>query len=162
MFLNKDLLLKCCTCYCIKCHVTLCLKFRIFTLERVKRTFLMEKGSIAIRVRKLLIENGFDREQADVLAMVLDDIYHSQMDNAATKEDIKMLMQMMDKRFEAVNKRFEELLHYVDKRFEAVDKRFEDMNKRLTFIQWLIAIMFTVYTAIVTFVVTYVLPNILG
>ncbi len=122
----------------------------------------MEKGSIAIRVRKLLIENGFDREQADVLAMVLDDIYHSQMDNAATKEDIKMLMQMMDKRFEAVNKRFEELLHYVDKRFEAVDKRFEDMNKRLTFIQWLIAIMFTVYTAIVTFVVTYVLPNILG
>ncbi len=37
----------------------------------------MEKGSIAIRVMKLLIENGFDREQANVLAMVPDDIYHS-------------------------------------------------------------------------------------
>ena len=107
----------------------------------------MTQGSVAIRVRKLLIENGFDREQADVLAMVLDDIYHSQMENVATKEDIKMLMQMMDKRFE-------ELLHYVD-------KRFEDMNKRFTFLQWLIVVLLTVYTGIITFVTTYVLPQIL-
>ncbi len=128
----------------------------------------MEKESIAIRVRKLLLEHGFDREQADALALVLDDIYHSQMENVATKEDIKMLMQMMDKRFE-------ELLHYVDKRFEAVDKRFEDMNKRfedmnkrfeelnkrITFMQWLIVLLFTAYTGIVTFVITYVLPHIL-
>ncbi len=135
----------------------------------------MERGSIAIRVRKLLIENGFDREQADVLAMVLDDIYHAQMAEGATKDDIKelredmkMFMQMMEKRFEAVDKRFEELLNYVDKRFEAVDKRFEDMNKRfeelnkrITFMQWLIVLLFTAYTGIVTFVITYVLPHIL-
>ncbi len=114
----------------------------------------MTQGSVAIRVRKLLIENGFDREQADVLAMVLDDIYHSQMDHVATKEDIKMLMQMMDKRFE-------ELLHYVDKRFEDINKRFEDMNKRFTFLQWLIVVLFTVYTGIITFVTTYVLPQLL-
>ena len=43
----------------------------------------------------------------------------------------------VDKRFEDMNKRFEDLIGYldkrfeaVDKRFEAVDKRFEDMNKR--------------------------------
>lgn len=44
----------------------------------------------------------------------------------ATKEDIKMVIQMMEKRFEAIDKRFEA----IDKRFEAVDKRFEGVNKR--------------------------------
>ncbi len=33
----------------------------------------MEKRSIAIRVRKLLIENGFDWEQANALALVFDE-----------------------------------------------------------------------------------------
>ncbi len=131
----------------------------------------MTQGSVAIRVRKLLIENGFDREQADVLAMVLDDIYHSQMENVATKEDIKMLMQMMDKRFEEqlhhMDKRFEELLHYVDKRFDAVDKRFEDMNKRfedlnkrITFLQWFIFLLFTAYTGIMAFFIRYLVLSI--
>ncbi|NPA34663.1 MAG: hypothetical protein GXO48_07040, partial [Chlorobi bacterium] len=93
----------------------------------------MEKGSIAIKVRKLLIENGFDREQADVLALVFDDIYHSYMSDVATKkdvvlvreevkslrEDMKMFMQMMDKRFE-------ETLDSIKERFEVTDRRFEE------------------------------------
>ena len=54
-----------------------------------------------------------------------------QEEKLATKEDIKMLMQMMDKRFEAVDKRFEDLYRYMDKRFEAVDKRFENMQKSM-------------------------------
>ena len=33
----------------------------------------------------------------------------------------------MDKRFEAIDKRFEELIDFMNKRFEAVDKRFEDL-----------------------------------
>ncbi len=96
-------------------------------------------------------------------------MYHSQMSEVATKEDIKalredmkMFMQMMDKRFEEqlhyMDKRFEELLHYVDKRFDAVDKRFEDMNKRfedlnkrITFLQWFIFLLFTAYTGIMHF-----------
>ena len=71
-----------------------------------------------------------------------------QENKLATKEDIKMLMQMMDKRFEdmqesmdkrfeavnkrfeAMDKRFEDLYRYMDKRFEAVDKRFETVDKR--------------------------------
>ncbi len=35
----------------------------------------------------------------------------------ATKEDLKMLIEMFNKRFEDINKRF-----------EAIDKRFEDMR----------------------------------
>ena len=50
----------------------------------------------------------------------------SPWDRLATKEDLKMLLEFMEKRFEAVDKRFED----VNKRFEAIDKRFEDVNKR--------------------------------
>ena len=46
----------------------------------------------------------------------------------ATKEDLKMLIEMINKRFEAVDKRFEDMQRYMEKRFEAIDKRFEDMR----------------------------------
>ncbi|MEM2123127.1 MAG: hypothetical protein QXE79_05785 [Candidatus Bathyarchaeia archaeon] len=62
-------------------------------------------------------------------------------DRFATKEDIKMLLDFMekrfqdlrsysDKRFESMDKRLEELMSHSDKRFEAMDKRFEAMDKR--------------------------------
>ena len=54
--------------------------------------------------------------------------------NLVTKEDLKMLIDLTNKRFDGMDKRFEELLHYADKRFEEllhyVDKRFEGQNKR--------------------------------
>ena len=50
----------------------------------------------------------------------------------ASKDDIRLLIEQMDKRFEAVDKRFEAvdkrfdiMQANMDKRFEAVDKRFE-------------------------------------
>ena len=47
----------------------------------------------------------------------------------ATKEDIKNIIEMMDKRFEAMqlymDKRFEAMQLYMDKRFEAMDNRFK-------------------------------------
>ena len=48
----------------------------------------------------------------------------------ATKDDIKLLIHQMDKRFEQVDKRFESIQNQMDKRFEQVDKRFESMDKR--------------------------------
>ena len=47
-------------------------------------------------------------------------------DRFATKEDIKMLLDFIGKRFETIDKRFEDM----NRRFETIDKRFEDMNKR--------------------------------
>ena len=69
----------------------------------------------------------------------------------------------MDKRFEAVDKRFEDLIHYMDKRFEelthqmdkrfeAVDKRFEDMNKRIGFISWFVPTIITLVVVVLKFV----------
>ena len=50
------------------------------------------------------------------------------------EEAIKNQNLLMEKRFEAMYKRFEDLIHMIDKRFEdlthQMDKRFEDMNKR--------------------------------
>ena len=43
----------------------------------------------------------------------------------------------MDKHFEAVDKRFEDLHRNMDKRFEAVDKRFEQ-TWRFNGMQWMV------------------------
>ena len=47
------------------------------------------------------------------------------------RSEMKLLREDMNKRFEAVDKRFEEMRKDMDKRFEAVDKRFAST-------QWLI------------------------
>jgi len=57
----------------------------------------------------------------------------------ATKDDIKLLIEQMNLRFEEVNRRFEE-----------IDRRFEVVEKRLNFIQWFIALGFTLITVIMT------------
>ena len=44
----------------------------------------------------------------------------------------------MDKRFEAVDTRFEGMQRNMETRFEAVDKRFEDMHKRFNGMQWMV------------------------
>ncbi len=43
----------------------------------------------------------------------------------ASKDDIKLIIEQMDKRFEQVDKRFEIMQSNMDRRFEQVDKRFE-------------------------------------
>ena len=49
----------------------------------------------------------------------------------ATKQDIQMLMQQMDKRFEQMDKRFEQMQKQIDRRFEQVDKRFEQLREEM-------------------------------
>ena len=111
---------------------------------------ILEKNKIHEIIREHKITSFVNKDENE-LANILYDTFvalgqiHSE--KLATKEDIKMLMQMMDKRFEAVDKRFEavdkrfeDLYKYMDKRFEDLykhmDKRFEDMNKKF-------AMMFT-------------------
>jgi len=71
----------------------------------------------------------------------------------ATKEDIRLLIEQMDKRFDAVqtqmDRRFDAMQAQMDKRFEQmerrfeqVDKRFEQMNDRFEFIQALMLALF--------------------
>lgn len=60
-------------------------------------------------------------------------------DAPATKEDIRMLVEQMDKRFEQAERRFEQ----IDKRFEQVERRFEQIDKRFEFIQMLLIALFT-------------------
>ena len=57
----------------------------------------------------------------------------SLLSDVATKSDLKLLMEMMDKRFEAIDKRFEAMekrFELMDKRFETTDRRFDAMEKR--------------------------------
>ena len=59
-----------------------------------------------------------------------------------TKEDLRLAI-------EAMNKRFEDLLNYMDKRFDAVDRRFEDMNKRFDGLVRLLQIVFIVLSLLI-------------
>jgi hypothetical protein len=57
----------------------------------------------------------------------------------ATKEDIALLIQEMDKRFDATERRFETMQAEIDRRFDATERRFEtmqaEMNKRFETMQ---------------------------
>lgn len=66
----------------------------------------------------------------------------------ATKEDIKIILDQMDKRFEQVDKRFEQ----VDKRFEQIDKRFEQVDKRFDQLMWIIALWIPIAFGIVFYI----------
>jgi DNA anti-recombination protein RmuC len=47
------------------------------------------------------------------------------------RELIKTILVEMDKRFDAVDRRFEAMQEQMDKRFDAVDKRFEAMQEQM-------------------------------
>lgn len=82
----------------------------------------------------------------------------------ATKDDIKMLITYMDKRFDDVNKRFddsnkrfESIQHNMDKRFESIqhnmDKRFDDVNKRFESTNNLIYALMSLVSVIFTVII---------
>lgn len=56
------------------------------------------------------------------------------------REDMNKRFEQVDKRFEQVDKRFEQ----VDKRFEQVDRRFEQVDKRLEFLQNLLVALLVI------------------
>ncbi len=94
---------------------------------------IIEKNKIRSILKSHKIPSLQEKDEENFINFfheLLIELETAQQEKLATKEDIKNLMQLMEKRFEAVDKRFEA----VDKRFEAVDKRFEEMaqnnNKR--------------------------------
>ena len=66
------------------------------------------------------------------------------------EEELKAQRELMDQRFTAVDKRFEDLMAHSDRRFEAVDRRFDDMHESFKRTQWLIGLGFVLVTAVVT------------
>jgi len=60
-----------------------------------------------------------------------------QMDKRFEQIDkrLDMMQHQMDKRFEQIDKRLDMMQHQMDKRFEQVDKRFEQIDKRLDMMQ---------------------------
>ncbi|MHA1362825.1 MAG: hypothetical protein ACTSP1_09935 [Candidatus Freyarchaeota archaeon] len=116
-----------------------------------------------------------DSEKLEIIELVRKEISTLFSGKAvATKDDIKLLMEHTDKRFEDMNKRFEELIHHTDKRFEDMnkrfeelihhtDKRFEDMNKRFEELARLIRLYFAIFGVAVTVLTVIVgLASVLG
>jgi len=102
---------------------------------------------------------------------ILKEILLSYPIEVATKDDIKLLIEMMDKRFEAlqremdkrfealqremnarfeaVDKRFEALQREMNARFEGVDKRFEAMDKRFSMLTWFMGAGFSLLALLI-------------
>ena len=70
------------------------------------------------------------------------------------EEELKAQRALMAERFEAVDKRFEDLIAYHDKRFEDLiahtDKRFETVDNRFNTLTWMIGVGFVVVTSLTT------------
>ncbi|MGB9823350.1 MAG: hypothetical protein ACPLRL_08060, partial [Thermodesulfovibrio sp.] len=74
----------------------------------------------------------------------------------AVRNEMKAYHEATEKRFEAMDKRFEavrnEMKAYheaTEKRFEAMDKRFEAIDKRIQFLQWFMGAGFTFITILI-------------
>jgi flagellar biosynthesis/type III secretory pathway chaperone len=112
------------------------------------------------------LQNVLEQWMIDLAEEIVENIKNEQS-HLATKDDIKQVIEMMNARFEAMEKanaaRFELVMkenialrqemnarfEAIDKRFEAMEKanaarfeainqRFESLEKRLAFMQWLI------------------------
>jgi len=94
-----------------------------------------------------------DRERLVRLETTLK-VFMEQVDKRFEQVDkrISELREDMNKRFEQVDKRFEEMREDMNKRFEQVDKRFEQVDKRfeemINFL-WMLVGIFTTLTAVV-------------
>jgi len=117
--------------------------------QQIEIAKLEETIEKILREEPEVIINALRRNPEILKQVVSDSLPH----NVATKDDIKILHEDMKLLIEITNKRFEELqkstkeeikmlIEMINKRFEDMknytDKRFEDMNKRLEFIQRLI------------------------
>lgn len=82
---------------------------------------------IALRERMVRVEEEL-RHQRELIQTIL-----VQMDKRfdAVDKRFEQMQLNMDKRFEAVDKRFEQMQLNMDQRFEAMDKRFEALTRRL-------------------------------
>ena len=48
------------------------------------------------------------------------------LDRVATRDDVRLVVEVLERRFEEINRRFED----VNRRFEDMNRRFEDVNRR--------------------------------
>jgi len=109
---------------------------------------------IELRERMLRVEEEL-KHQRELIKTILEQI-DKRFD--AVDKRFEILLEEMNRRFDAVDKRFEILqeemnrrFEAVDKRFEAVDKRFEGLTRRLDrFMMWSYATTLTVGGLVVT------------
>ncbi len=123
--------------------------------------------SVALKIKHIVKEHSGeikDREIERWLARILEEVallieeeQQSREERLATKEDIKLLMQMMDKRFEALqremNTRFEAMEKANVARFEAIDKRFEALEKRLSMITCFVPLVLSLVMALFAYII---------
>ena len=97
--------------------------------------------------RSSSMEDIGDRELLERMVRVEEALLHQgkmmEQRFEAMDKRFEDMYRYMDKHFEAIDKRFEEMHRHMDKRFEAVDKRFEDMKHYFNRLFWMVSAGFT-------------------
>ncbi len=88
-------------------------------------------NGIAIRIEQVLREKGIDDTLARALADALGTVFFEAYTNAATKDDMKTLRNDLKMLVEMFNKRFEDLLRHMEMMQNNFNKRLEDILRRL-------------------------------
>ena len=102
---------------------------------------------IELRERMVRVEEEL-KHQRELIKTILE-----QMDKRfdAVDKRFEAVQEQMDKRFNAADKRFEAMQEQMDKRFDAVDKRFEQLTRRIDrFMFWSFSVTVGVGGLIVT------------
>ncbi|OQY31721.1 MAG: hypothetical protein B6241_13240 [Spirochaetaceae bacterium 4572_59] len=81
-------------------------------------------------------DRGLDKELLERMVTIEQQLKYQ-------NEKFDMMLELSDKRFQAVDKRFEDQQKYMDKRFESVDKRFNMLT-------WFIGIGFVLITTLMS------------
>lgn len=95
-------------------------------------------------MEKVANGEGIAPEQMMILMLKAQTNHFSHLD-IDLRNEMVLLREDMDKRFEQVNNRFEQMQQETAKRFEQVDKRFEQLTSRIDhFMVWSFATTLTV------------------
>ncbi len=118
---------------------------------------IKDKEQIKKIVREVLTE-----DEKELKLNLIETIVRVEEGIKNLSEQIKLIVETTNKRFDDVNKRFEDLstqiklvLETTNKRFDDVNNRFDDINKRFDRQTWLITAGFAFLSILITLITIF-------
>lgn len=103
-----------------------------------------------LTVYRKYLDNGYTEQQANAAAEVL----MNELNNFATKNDLKTLMDSMNSRFDALEEKmdmkFDALETKMDLKFQMVDTKFEKIESKISMLLWFIPVLVTLVCVFAT------------
>jgi len=102
----------------VKC-TDLILALNFYTTKAIESIMAIDVAEFKATLKEVLKEDPYIIKEA---------LAELAIKELVTKEDLKMLIEMINKRFEAVDKRFEDMRYYIDRRIGFLEKLIVGFN----------------------------------